>query len=101
MLASIIVVALKGMFVQVKHPIEMWKVSKVESILWCVTFFSVVIIDIDFGLLIGVIFSLFVLLFKNQKPVTFRLGRVPDTDLYLDMSNYPQVYIFFYSYDKL
>ncbi|KAB7502826.1 Prestin [Armadillidium nasatum] len=90
-LASIIVVALKGMFMQFRDMIAMWKISKIEAITWLITFFSTVIIDIDYGLLVGVIFSIFVLLTKNQRPTCFVLGRLANTDLYLDLKTYPQV----------
>ncbi|KAB7502825.1 Sulfate transporter [Armadillidium nasatum] len=89
-LASIIVVALKGMFMQVKDMVAMWKISRIEAAIWLVTFFSTVLIDIDFGLAVGVVFSLLVLLSKNQRPNSYLLGRVPNTDIYLDPKMYPQ-----------
>lgn len=94
-LASIIVVALKGMFMQVKDMVAMWKISRIEAAIWLVTFFSTVLIDIDFGLAVGVVFSLLVLLSKNQRPTSYLLGRVPNTDIYLDPKMYPQVLLFF------
>ena len=49
-----------------------------------------VVIDIDYGLLMGIIFSLFVLLAKNQSALVSKLGRIAGTDLYLEINEYPE-----------
>lgn len=87
-LSSIIVVALKGMFLQVNDLRRVWKISRVDATIWISTFLGVVIIDIDYGLLLGVAVSLLVLLSRSQKPRTACLGHIPNTDLYLDLSKY-------------
>ena len=91
MLASIIVTALKGMFLQFGDFTRMLKVSRVEAALWMITFLGVVIIDIDYGLFIGIGVSIILLLAKNQSPSVIILGRVPNTDIYLDISRYASV----------
>lgn len=102
-LSSIILVALKGMFMQFYDLAARWKISKIDSTIWISSFLGVVIIDIDYGLVIGIIVSLFVLLARNQKPVTARLGHIPNTDIYLDKEKYsaavdiPGVMIFQFS----
>lgn len=90
-LSSIIVVALKGMFLQVNDLKRVWKISRVDATIWICTFLGVVVIDIDYGLLIGIVVSLLVLLGRSQKPKTARLGHIPNTDLYLDVSKYHAV----------
>ncbi|XP_076060912.1 solute carrier family 26 member prestin isoform X2 [Oratosquilla oratoria] len=87
-LSSIILVALKGMFLQFNDFFAVWKLSKADGAIWIASFLGVVIIDIDYGLLIGVLTSLVVLLVRNQKPATARLGHIPNTDVYLDMDKY-------------
>lgn len=89
-LASIIVVALKGMFMQVFDMMRMWKVSRVDAMLWIVTFLAVVIIDVDYGLLLGVLVAISVLVVRGQKPQMAKLGRVPNSDLYLESKLYGQ-----------
>lgn len=86
-------VALKGMFLQVSDLQRVWKISRVDATIWISTFLGVVIIDIDYGLLLGVVVSLLVLLSRSQKPRTACLGHVPNTDLYLDVSKYHAVSI--------
>ncbi|XP_069160837.1 prestin [Procambarus clarkii] len=87
-LSPIIVVALKGMFLQVIDAKTMWEVSRTDAMIWIATFFGVILIDIDYGLILGVVVSVGVLLARSQKPTTARLGRVPNTDLYLDVKKY-------------
>ncbi|CAL4185526.1 unnamed protein product, partial [Meganyctiphanes norvegica] len=90
-LSAIILVALKGMFLQFHDLVTQWKLSKIDATIWICTFLGVVIVDIDYGLVIGIIVSLFVLLARNQKPVTARLGHIPNTDIYLDKEKYSTV----------
>ncbi|XP_063865117.1 prestin-like isoform X3 [Scylla paramamosain] len=87
-LSSIIVVALKGMFLQVNDLKRIWKVSRMDATIWLSSFLGVVIIDIDYGLLIGIIVSLLVLLCRSQQPKTARFGHIANTDLYLDVAKY-------------
>ncbi|CAL4076706.1 unnamed protein product [Meganyctiphanes norvegica] len=87
-LSSIIVVALKGMFLQLYDLKARWELSKVDAVIWLVTFLGVVIIDIDYGLLLGIVVSLVVLLIRNQSPPAAKLGHIPNTDLYLELEKY-------------
>uniref|UniRef100_A0A336MP87 CSON003030 protein n=1 Tax=Culicoides sonorensis TaxID=179676 RepID=A0A336MP87_CULSO len=88
-IASIIVVALKGLLWQAKQFFGFWKLSKLDAMLWLGTFLTVVIVGIDIGLLVGVLLSISCIFFKGMKPYSCILGKVPDTDLYLDTSRYP------------
>ncbi|XP_053684078.1 solute carrier family 26 member 6 [Sabethes cyaneus] len=102
-LASIIFVALKGMLWQVKHIRKFQREGSLELFVWLVTFLSVTIIDIDIGLLIGVVFSLVALYIKGWKSYYSLLGTVPDTGIYVDIASHqraeeiPHIKIFKYS----
>ncbi|EFN88552.1 Prestin [Harpegnathos saltator] len=87
-LASIIVVALKGMFVQAKQLVKFWKLSKTDAIIWVVTFLIVTLINIDIGLLAGLLVSLVIILLQTIRSYTCLLGHIPHTDLYLDLDRY-------------
>lgn len=87
-LSAVIIVALRGMFLQVNDLRKVWAASRVDALIWIATFLGVLIIDIDYGLLLGIAVSLVVLLGRSQQPRTARLGRVPDTDVYLDVNKY-------------
>ncbi|XP_068211829.1 prestin-like [Palaemon carinicauda] len=89
-LSSIIVVSLKGLLLQLKEFKTLWLLSHSDAFIWMATFSGSVLLDIDYGLLVGVLASMLVLLLKSQRPTTVSLGRIPNTDLYLDFSEYPQ-----------
>jgi len=87
-LSSIIVVSLKGMFMQFNDLKQVWRTSRADAVIWFATFVAVVGLDIDIGLALGVAVSVVVLLLRNQKPTTALLGSVDGTDIYLDITKY-------------
>ena len=74
-LAAIIVVSLKGLFMQMRDCVKFWKVNKIDFVIWFFTLFSVVFLDIDFGLGIGVIVSLITVVFQAQFARGYRVGK--------------------------
>ncbi|ELU06319.1 hypothetical protein CAPTEDRAFT_122476 [Capitella teleta] len=83
-LAAIIVVALKGMFLQMKDIPKLWGISKTDLSVWMVTFLAVVILDIDLGLLVGVFWSFLTVIGRTQRPYVCDMGRIGETDMYGD-----------------
>lgn len=90
-LASIVVVALKGMFMQVKDLPVAWRQSPFDGMIWLTTFLAVVMLDIDYGLGLGVALSLICVLIMGQRPKVCRLGQVPNTEIFLDIIRYQAV----------
>ncbi|CAH0696737.1 unnamed protein product [Spodoptera exigua] len=101
-LASIIVVSLKGMFMQIFELKKFWALSKLDALVWLVTFLITLCINIDIGLGAGLLASVGALFIRSQNPYTCLLGKVLDTDLYLDIKRYraaeelPGIKIFHY-----
>ncbi|XP_046743379.1 solute carrier family 26 member 6-like isoform X3 [Diprion similis] len=87
-LASIIVVALKGMLLQACELKKFWKLSKLDAAVWIVTFLAVVLVNIDIGLVVGLLVSLTSIFVQSIKPYTCLLGHIPNTDLYLDLRRF-------------
>ncbi|XP_060532844.1 prestin-like isoform X2 [Cylas formicarius] len=87
-LASIIVVALKGMLMQFKSARQYWRLSKWDGLVWAVTFGVTLFIQISYGLAAGVAISFVSIFCQGYKPYTCLLGAVPNTDLYLDIKRY-------------
>lgn len=101
-LASVVVVALKGMLTQVFEFPQFKRKSMKDGIVWMVTFLVVVLVAIDIGLLVGIVMSLFCIILNGMKPHACILGRIPGTDLFLDIERFekaieiPFVKIFHY-----
>ncbi|KAJ8666880.1 hypothetical protein QAD02_008542, partial [Eretmocerus hayati] len=83
-LASIIVVALKGMLMQAKDFFRFLRLSRIDATIWLTTFLTVILLDIEYGLLIGALLCLANLLTLSMRPYTCGLALVPGTELYLD-----------------
>lgn len=76
---------------QVTHLVKFYKSSKLDALVWIVTFVTVVFVSIDVGLIIGIVMSLMTIFILAFKPYTCLLGPVPYTDLYLDVNRYKGV----------
>ncbi|GAB0099045.1 solute carrier family 26 member 6 [Sergentomyia squamirostris] len=87
-LAGIIVVALKGMLMQVKDLKRFYKEDRLEALTWICTFLSVVLIDIDIGLLVGIVMSIIALYLKGWKSYSCILGAIPGTGIYVDIEKH-------------
>ncbi|XP_025204560.1 solute carrier family 26 member 10 isoform X2 [Melanaphis sacchari] len=102
-LASITIVALKDILLQVRDVVRVWRTSKADAAIWIATYCTVVLVEIDVGLLAGVVVSLFFVFSRGIGTGVVVLGRIPDTDLYVDMDRYrravevPRVRIVHYS----
>lgn len=79
------------MFQQTKQVVKFWKLSKADAIIWIITFLVVTLVNIDIGLLTGLLVSLVVIILQVIRPYTCLLGHIPHTDLYLDMGRYKAV----------
>lgn len=74
------------------------KISCLDAGVWLATFLTVVIVDIDFGLVVGIVLSLICIFIRGMKPYTCLLGQVPKTNLFLDISRYKTVSFFFLNF---
>ena len=54
--------------------------------MWLVAFVLVVLLGVDLGLLVSVVFALITIIVRNQSPYCALVARVPNTDLYRDIS---------------
>uniref|UniRef100_A0A914WQB0 STAS domain-containing protein n=1 Tax=Plectus sambesii TaxID=2011161 RepID=A0A914WQB0_9BILA len=87
-LSCIIIIALKGMFMQLLDLKTLWPVSKIDFAIWLVSFVATAGWDVTEGLIISVVFALFTVIFRLQWPKTVELGRLPHSDLYRDVTRY-------------
>lgn len=61
-----------------------------------VTFLATVILNVDYGLGIGVIYYILMHMIRSIEPYSTRLGNIPGTELYKDVNIYKQVIITFF-----
>ncbi|XP_033744997.1 LOW QUALITY PROTEIN: prestin-like [Pecten maximus] len=89
-LASIIIIALKGMFKQLLELPNLWRLSKIDFIIWIVTFLATAVLDVDLGLMTGVGVAILTIVYRVQRPYSCLLGQMPETDIYRDVSVYKE-----------
>ncbi|MEE6479682.1 hypothetical protein FKM82_012331 [Ascaphus truei] len=87
-LGVITIVNLRGAFLKFFDLPKMWKVNKVDTVIWLVTMFSSALISTELGLLIGIAFSMLCVIVRSQRPRSTLLGRVENSEIYESMSAY-------------
>uniref|UniRef100_A0A8B9RIP9 Solute carrier family 26 member 6 n=1 Tax=Astyanax mexicanus TaxID=7994 RepID=A0A8B9RIP9_ASTMX len=90
-LAAVVFVNLKGMFKQYSDILTLWRTSKIDLLVWLVTWVSTVLFNLDMGLGASIGFALLTVIFRTQRPRYSVLGHLPGTELYLDMETHTQV----------
>ncbi|XP_057219123.1 solute carrier family 26 member 6 [Triplophysa rosa] len=89
-LSTIVFVNLKGMFMQCRDIPALWRRNRVDLLVWLVTFFCTILLNLDLGLVASISFSLLTVIFRTQCPRYSLLGRVPGTELYLETDSYKE-----------
>ncbi|XP_029099194.1 solute carrier family 26 member 6 isoform X5 [Monodon monoceros] len=89
-LAAVIIVNLKGMLMQFTDICSLWKANRVDLLIWLVTFVATILLNLDLGLAVAVVFSLLLVVVRTQLPHYAVLGQVPDTDIYRDVAEYSE-----------
>ncbi|MBA0597306.1 hypothetical protein Gorai_007114 [Gossypium raimondii] len=88
-LAAIIISAVIGL-IDVKAAILVWKIDKFDFVACLGAFLGVVFASVEIGLLIAVIISFAKILLQVTRPRTAILGKVPRTNVYRNILQYPE-----------
>lgn len=84
-LSCVIIVGLSGILAQLGTVPDLFRKSKIDFLVWAVTFLSILVFSISLGLLIGVVFSLLTVVARTQLPKCERLRAVPGAgDVYVN-----------------
>ncbi|KAG1935144.1 sulfate transporter [Pimephales promelas] len=101
-LAVIIVVNLRGALRKFVDIPKMWRVNRVDAIIWLVTMSTSALVNTELGLLVGVLLSAFCVLGRTQCAQVLQLGQAGDRELFEDIGFYkglqtqPDVAVFRY-----
>jgi len=86
-LAAIIIVAVVKL-IQFKEAQFLWKANKKDFVLMLITFLGTLVLGIESGILIGVILSLGLIIYKTTKPHIAILGNVKGTNIYRNVNRF-------------
>ncbi|EGG24509.1 Sulfate transporter [Cavenderia fasciculata] len=92
-LASIVVVAIVDL-IEYKIAFQLWKVHRKDLVLYCVSLFSTITLGILQGILIGIVASLLLIIYRSAYPPFAVLGRLPGTEIYKNIKRVPQAETF-------
>ncbi|NWY36605.1 S26A9 protein, partial [Sylvia atricapilla] len=91
-LGALIAVNLKNSLKQLADPFYLWKKSKLDCLVWLVSFFSAFFLSLPYGVAVGVGFSVLVVVFHTQFRNGSALGQVTSTDIYKNPKTYNKVH---------
>jgi len=86
-LAAIILVAITNL-IETKTLRHTWHYSKADSASWIITFGAVLLVGIETGILVGVVSSLLLYLWRTSRPHIAVVGRVDATEHFRNIHNY-------------
>ncbi|KAI6185744.1 Sulfate permease [Aphelenchoides besseyi] len=87
-LACIVMISLKGLFLQVGEIPRLWKLSRVDCLTWIVACLSTMILDVSLGLFVSVIFVLMTVILREQRPQLNWLHSTPDREIFRPANKY-------------
>lgn len=87
-LASIILSALPGL-IDYNEAIKIWKIDKLDFLACAGAFFGVLFASVEIGLLAAITISFAKIILISIRPGTETLGRLPGTDIFCDIDQYP------------
>ena len=87
-LAAIVMVAVFGL-VDLEEARYLWKTDRKDFGLMVLTFLATLSLGIEAGILVGVVVSLIVVIYKTSTPHTAVMGRLPGTETYRNLKRNP------------
>jgi sulfate permease, SulP family len=87
-LAAVVVVAVVGL-VDIGDAVETFRTRRSDFVALAVTFFATLLIGIEPGLAIGLVFSLALFIYRSSNPHTTELGRVRGSDEFRNVDRWP------------
>ncbi|VDD74838.1 unnamed protein product [Mesocestoides corti] len=87
-LAAIILVALRNVFNQIAEIKRLWRYSIWDFASWAVTLVATVFLDVIYGLIIGITFSVLTVFIRAQLSNTLVLGRFDKTEVFKPVDSY-------------
>jgi len=86
-LASIIMVSVIGL-IDLSYAKKLWKDQRDEFVIWSATFLTTLFIGIPQGMVLGVLLSLLVMVYRSSKPNFVALGNIKGSDYYKSIERF-------------
>ncbi len=89
-----IIVAAAGGLIDYREALHLFRLKKADGWVFLVTFLCTLSIGLEQGLLIGMVFSLLLFIWKSAHPHTAELGYLESEGVFRNVKRYPQVRIY-------
>ena len=86
-LAAIILMAVKSLF-NIKEIIHIWKIHRQDFGMMLITFIGTLLLGIGEGVILGVVISILMLLYRTSKPHVAVLGQLPNTKSFRNVERF-------------
>ncbi|CAC5369612.1 unnamed protein product [Mytilus coruscus] len=86
-LAAMIIVAMKNLLMQFGDIPRLWRINKFDCIIWLITCSVSVLVDLDYGLMAGIGFSILSIVIQNQMASGKIIGYSDREDIFVDSKN--------------
>jgi len=83
-LAAIILSSVTGIIKKVSDVHTFWTRSTIDGLVWVITFLSTIFLDVDLGLIIGVVFNLGIVIVRANVPTVVVMERDGDSKVWVD-----------------
>ncbi|XP_069813089.1 sulfate transporter-like [Dendropsophus ebraccatus] len=90
-LGVITICSLRGALRKFLDTPNMWRISKIDTLVWWVSMLASSLISTEIGLLVAVCFSMLCVILRTQRPRATLLGKVSGTEIYEDQFTYKEV----------
>lgn len=88
-LAAIVIASTKQL-VSFKDAKDLWKSKPSDFAQLAITFVAVIACDVMYGLIIGIAFSLMLVLYRSFRPRLVELGRLPGSDVFVALNRFAE-----------
>ncbi|GLC36560.1 Proton/sulfate cotransporter 2 [Pleodorina starrii] len=92
-LGAIVVSSVTGLL-EYEQAIYLFKVNKLDFLVWMASFLGVLFISIEIGLGIAIGLALLIVIYESAFPHTAMVGRIPGSSVYRNVKQYPNAQLF-------
>lgn len=91
-LAAIIMVAVVGL-IDIDEAKHLWQTDRVDFVLFCVTAVGTMVLGVEPGIIIGVLLSIVMVIYRISYPEIEELGQIPGRRIFRNIERFPDLEI--------
>lgn len=89
-LAAIIMVAVVGL-IDIEEAKHLWATDRVDFLLFCVTAVGTMVLGVEPGIIIGILLSIIMVIYRISNPEIEELGQIPGKHIFRNIERFPDL----------